>query len=149
MIRSKVASGINPGPNLGVDFYLSGTCGAALMGAFRGVTSIAVSQDAESTGDGQVDLNWDTSQAVMRLLAAGIEAGTVPEGALLNVNAPARPAGEVEGDEIGVLAGAACRLERVHDPVAFLQVVDAGPKDRSRDVDLDVSARGGLVEADL
>ncbi len=94
---SVVASGINAGPNLGVDFYLSGTCGAALMGAFRGVTSIAVSQDAESAEDGQVDLHWETAQAVMRLLAAGIEAGTVPEGALLNVNAPARPVSEVEG----------------------------------------------------
>src|SRR3990172_10093367 len=44
---SVVAAGINPGANLGVDFYLSGTCGAALMGAFRNVTSIAVSQDLE------------------------------------------------------------------------------------------------------
>lgn len=101
---SVVASGINAGPNLGVDFYLSGTCGAALMGAFRGVTSIAVSQDALPTEDGEIDLHWDTSQAVMRLLAAGIEAGTVPEGALLNVNAPARSVGEIEGVAITSVA---------------------------------------------
>ena len=42
---SVIAAGINPGANLGVDFFLSGTCGAALMGAFRKITSFAVSLD--------------------------------------------------------------------------------------------------------
>src|SRR3972149_3017976 len=51
---SIVAAGINPGANLGVDFFLSGTCGAALMGAFRRVTSIAVSVDVPQNADGRL-----------------------------------------------------------------------------------------------
>ncbi|MGB2694130.1 MAG: 5'/3'-nucleotidase SurE [Dehalococcoidia bacterium] len=92
-----VASGINVGPNLGVDFYLSGTCGAALMGAFRHITSFAISQDAVLNADGQPVLHWETSQVIARNIARGIADGTIPEGAFLNINAPARPPSEVEG----------------------------------------------------
>lgn len=92
-----VASGINVGPNLGVDFYLSGTCGAALMGAFRHITSFAISQDAVLGADGQPVLHWETSRAMARNIARGIADGTIPEGAFLNINTPARPLGEVEG----------------------------------------------------
>ncbi|OGO52145.1 MAG: 5'/3'-nucleotidase SurE [Chloroflexi bacterium RBG_16_68_14] len=94
---SLVASGINPGPNLGVDFFLSGTCGAALIAAFRRVTSIAISQDLVRTEEGVADPRWDTSQAVARLLGRSIEEGLLPEGSLLNVNVPARPLAELRG----------------------------------------------------
>lgn len=94
---SVLAAGINPGANLGVDFFLSGTCGAALMGAFRRVTSIAISQDLVPTEDGRLNPHWDTSQAVARMLARGIERGALPEGSFLNVNIPAREPGELEG----------------------------------------------------
>jgi 5'-nucleotidase len=95
---SVVAAGINPGPNLGVDFYLSGTCGAALMGAFRHVTSLAVSVDMRPTADGSLsEPEWDTAQAVARLLAHGIADGSIPEGSFLNVNAPALPLDDVRG----------------------------------------------------
>jgi 5'-nucleotidase len=104
---SVVAAGINPGANLGVDFFLSGTCGAALMGAFRHLTSIAISLAlppqadqplAEETAEeGAGDPGWETAQAVARLLANGIEEGIVPEGSFLNVNVPARPLDEVAG----------------------------------------------------
>jgi 5'-nucleotidase len=87
---SVVAAGINPGANLGVDFFLSGTCGAALMGAFRHVTSFALSQVIERpAGDATpIELNWDTSTAVARMLADSITKGAVPEGSFLNVNVP-------------------------------------------------------------
>ena len=88
---SLLVAGINPGANLGLDFYLSGTCGAALMGAFRNITSIALSQAIEESADGSVDPHWDTSQPVARLLAGAIERDELPEGALLNVNVPPRP----------------------------------------------------------
>lgn len=94
---SVVAAGINVGPNLGVDFYLSGTCGAALMGAFRQVTSFALSQDAALDERGQPVLHWETSQAVARSIARAIDDGTIPQGAFLNINAPARPLREVAG----------------------------------------------------
>lgn len=92
-----LAAGINPGPNMGVDVFLSGTCGAALMGAFRNITSFAISLDIEPTEEGMLNPQWETSQAVSRMLARGIEKGTVPEGAFLNVNVPALPLAEVQG----------------------------------------------------
>ena len=102
---SVVAAGINPGPNLGVDFYLSGTCGAALMGAFRRVTSLAVSVDMRPAADGSLpEPRWDTAQAVARLLAQGIAEGSIPEGSFLNVNAPALPLDEVRGIAITRIA---------------------------------------------
>jgi 5'-nucleotidase len=87
---SVVAAGINPGANLGVDFYLSGTCGAALMGAFRKVTSIAFSQVIERPEGEQAlpEFSWDTSVAVARMLARSIANGSVPDGSFLNVNIP-------------------------------------------------------------
>ena len=95
---SVVAAGINPGANLGVDFYLSGTCGAALMGAFRRVTSIAVSVDVQQNADGSLpEPQWETAQSVARLLAQGVADGSVPEGSFLNVNAPGLPLDEVRG----------------------------------------------------
>jgi len=94
---SVVAAGINPGANLGADFFLSGTCGAALIAAFRNVTSIAISQDLRPTEEGRVNPHWETSEAVARMLTRGIEAGALPEAAFLNVNVPARPVGEVAG----------------------------------------------------
>jgi 5'-nucleotidase len=95
---SVVAAGINPGPNLGVDFFLSGTCGAALMGAFRRVMSFALSQDMRPGPDGTPEPPlWDTSQAVARLIGRAIDGDTLPEGAFLNVNVPALPLAELRG----------------------------------------------------
>ena len=94
---SVVASGINHGPNLGVDLFLSGTCGAALIGAFRHLTSLAISLDLEPTEEGLANPHWETAEAVARTLARGIAEGAVPEGAFLNVNIPALPLSEVRG----------------------------------------------------
>lgn len=94
---SVVAAGINPGPNLGVDTFLSGTCGAALMGAFRKITSIALSLDAEVTEAGEPTLHWETAQEVSRLLGRGVIERVIPEGAFLNVNVPALPPHDVRG----------------------------------------------------
>ena len=38
-----VVSGVNPGPNIGEDVYISGTVGAAMQGYFRGLPALAVS----------------------------------------------------------------------------------------------------------
>lgn len=86
-----VASGINLGPNLGNDVLLSGTVGAALQGGFRGITSLALSLDV---GDGP---QWETVQAVARLLGRRIADGSVLAGAFLNVNVPALPLSELRG----------------------------------------------------
>ncbi len=94
---SVVAAGINAGPNLGVDLLLSGTCGAALIGAFRTLTSIAISLDLEPTEESEPEPHWQTGELVARMVARGIEEGTVPEGAFLNVNVPALPPEELRG----------------------------------------------------
>ena len=94
---SVLAAGINPGANLGVDFFLSGTCGASLMGAFRNVTSIAISQVVEQTDGSAAEPHWESSQAVARMLAGSIEDGSLPEGAFLNVNVPPRALANIEG----------------------------------------------------
>jgi 5'-nucleotidase len=95
---SVIAAGINPGPNLGVDFYLSGTCGASLIGAFRRVTSFALSLDMRPGDDGLPGPPlWDTAHAVARMLGAGIDAGTIPDGSFLNVNVPGLPLDDVRG----------------------------------------------------
>jgi len=98
---SIIAAGINPGANLGVDFFLSGTCGAALMGAFRKVTSFAVSldirgnQEADSTAIPPI--HWGSAVASARLVAQGIDDGTIPDGSFLNVNIPALPPEQLKG----------------------------------------------------
>lgn len=98
---SVLAAGINPGANLGVDFYLSGTCGAALMGAFRKVTSIALSQVIERADANALPVvPWETSVTVARMLASGIEEGTLPDGAFLNVNVPPLAVEELKGVSI-------------------------------------------------
>lgn len=96
---SVIAAGINPGANLGVDFYLSGTCGASLMGAFRKVTSFALSQVIERTEDEATlpEVSWETSEATARMLAGAIERGAIPEGSFLNVNVPPLPVDELKG----------------------------------------------------
>jgi 5'-nucleotidase len=45
-----VVSGINRGPNLCVDIFYSGTVAAAFEGAFKGITSVALSLDDFSAG---------------------------------------------------------------------------------------------------
>ncbi len=94
---SILAAGINPGANLGADFFLSGTCGAALMGAFRNITSIAFSQDLEPTEEGAANPQWETSVAVASLVGRRIVDEKIPVGSFLNVNVPARPVDELEG----------------------------------------------------
>ena len=94
---SVLAAGINPGANLGADFFLSGTCGAALMGAFRQITSIALSQDLVPAEERVEEPHWATSQAVARVLGRGIDEERIPAGSFLNVNVPARPLSEIEG----------------------------------------------------
>jgi len=93
-----VASGVNLGPNLGNDVLLSGTVGAALQGGFRGISSVALSLDI---GDGP---QWDTVEAVARLLGRRIADGTLPTGAFLNVNVPALPLAELRGIAVTTVA---------------------------------------------
>ena len=91
-----VLSGVNRGANLAEDVTYSGTVSAAMEGALAGIRSIALSQvyDREGMGD---SVPFDTAAAWgPRVLAPLMDAPFAPR-TLINVNFPARPAGEVEG----------------------------------------------------
>ena len=101
-----IVSGINHGSNLGDDITYSGTVAAALEGIVLGVPAIAVSQQADHGAmDFRIGRSWEPENfaAVAAFVARIVEELSevpMPEGTLLNVNAPA-------GDVAGV---SACRL---------------------------------------
>jgi 5'-nucleotidase len=90
-----IVSGINHGSNLGDDITYSGTVAAALEGIVLGLPAIAVSQQDE---EGEMD--FDQVAAFVARMVEELEDVPMPEGTLLNVNAPA-------GQAVGVRA---CRL---------------------------------------
>jgi 5'-nucleotidase len=81
-------SGINNGFNLGSDVFYSGTVGAAIEGALRGVPAIAVSLERQSPQDFRHAAAF-TAELVRDILGRGPDAFE-PE-TLLNVNIPAGP----------------------------------------------------------
>lgn len=85
-----VVSGVNPGPNLGCDTYLSGTVGAARVATTLGIPGIAVSCRRDPAGPA-----WDTAARtalrVAELLAARSLAADAEPGdrtPLVNINVP-------------------------------------------------------------
>jgi 5'-nucleotidase len=95
-----IVSGINHGANLGDDITYSGTVAAALEGVVLGVPAVAVSQQADQGGmDFRAGSRWGREDfkpvaAFVARLVEGLEGMPIPEGTLLNVNAPAgRPRG--------------------------------------------------------
>ena len=102
-----IVSGINHGSNLGDDITYSGTVAAALEGIVLGLPAVAVSQQADR---GRLD--WTAPVALDRrglrpggcrsppAIVDRLDEVPMPEGTLLNINAPD---GHAEGAE-------ACRL---------------------------------------
>ena len=101
-----IVSGINHGANLGDDITYSGTVAAALEGVVLGIPAIAVSQQADHgeldfrAGSGWNQADFEQVAQVVARMVESLEDVPMPEGTLLNVNAPA-------GDAKGVRA---CRL---------------------------------------
>ena len=93
-----VVSGINRGPNIGHDIFVSGTVGAALQGYLRGIPSLAVSINAYE------DLNFEAAARLVTLLASRIKNGALPKEILLNINLPNLPPEEILGVEITELS---------------------------------------------
>ena len=89
-----VVSGINEGPNLGDDVYISGTVGAALQGFFYGIPAIAFSIAAFGS------LHFDMAARLARLLVEEIVNRGLSRRMLLNVNLPNLPREKIEGIEI-------------------------------------------------
>jgi len=81
-------SGINNGFNLGSDVFYSGTVGAALEGALRGVPAIAISLERRSPQDFSHAAAF-ASELVRDILGRG--PGAIEPETLLNVNLPSGP----------------------------------------------------------
>ena len=89
-----IVSGINEGPNLGNDVFISGTVGAALQGYFYGIPAIAFSVAAFGS------LHFAVAARLARLLAGELVDKGLSQKLLLNVNLPNLPREEIEGIEI-------------------------------------------------
>ena len=93
-----VVSGINRGPNIGHDIFVSGTVGAALQGYLRGIPSLAASLNAYE------DLNFEAAAKLVALLATKIKDGALPKEILLNINLPNLPPEKILGIAITELS---------------------------------------------
>jgi 5'-nucleotidase len=89
-----VVSGINEGPNLGDDVYISGTVGAALQGFFYGIPALAFSVAAFGS------LHFDVAARLARLLVKEIADKGLSRRMLFNVNLPNLPREKLDGIEI-------------------------------------------------
>jgi 5'-nucleotidase len=88
-----ILSGVNKGQNVAEDVTYSGTIAGAMEGTLLGFPSIALSQCYSPAG-----VFWDCAEThapglISRLMARGL-----PPGVLVNVNFPACPAGEIQGE---------------------------------------------------
>jgi len=109
-----VVAGVNLGGNMGVDVTYSGTVGAALEAALRGVPAMAVS--VESASPEHLE---EAEGLLRRIVALALKRGLPPRTAL-NVNLPDRSPEAVRGVRLARLGGASC-----HDRI-FVADADGG-----------------------
>jgi len=89
-----VVSGINKGPNMGYDVFISGTVAGAMIGYFHGAPSFAVSVDAYE------GVNFEVAAPLTALFADRVKKGDLPWATFLNINLPNLSLGEIEGIEV-------------------------------------------------
>ncbi len=89
-----IISGINRGPNLGINILYSGTVSGATEGAILGIPSFAVSLASFKWNKFEAALNFSYKLAKMILNK------DLPVGTLLNVNVPALPKSKIKGVKI-------------------------------------------------
>jgi 5'-nucleotidase len=92
-----IVSGINHGANLGDDITYSGTVAAAFEGIMLRLPAIAVSQQLDGEGHG----GFEQVAAFVARLVEELEQVPMPEGTLLNVNAPPGEASGVRACRLG------------------------------------------------
>jgi 5'-nucleotidase len=88
-----IVSGLNAGSNAGINVLYSGTCAAAIEGAFFRRTSVAVSQEYTKPKP----LDFQRGAALARTIIEQILAHQPAEGSLFNVNIPSFDKGPVRG----------------------------------------------------
>ncbi|MCM8772480.1 MAG: 5'/3'-nucleotidase SurE [Candidatus Omnitrophica bacterium] len=89
-----VVSGINPGPNLGMDILYSGTVSAASEGAILGIPSISI-----SIADYK-NFNFKTAAEISLRIIKKIKSIKFPKDTILNVNIPNKEIDEIKGIKI-------------------------------------------------
>lgn len=87
-----LVSGLNAGSNAGINVLYSGTCAAAIEGAFFGHTSIAVSLEYTKPR-----LDFPRAADLARRVVEQIMANKPAKGALFNVNIPSLDRGPIKG----------------------------------------------------
>ncbi len=89
-----ILSGINNGFNLSEDVFYSGTVGAAIEGAFRGVVAIAISQCYNSTNKGKANI-YDFAKKyapdICLKLYYNLSESSVCKAPIFNINFPVKP----------------------------------------------------------
>jgi 5'-nucleotidase len=99
-----IVAGINYGVNLGDDVTYSGTVAAAFEGIVLGIPAIAVSQQSPEAGihfRRQEEYDFAPAADFLPILVAAIEERGMPEGTILNVNAPPPPVQGVSVARLG------------------------------------------------
>lgn len=86
-----VVSGINSGPNAGINVLYSGTVAAAIEGAFFSVTSVAVSLDCIDHPE------YHRAAELARTVIEQLVERKLPKGCLFNLNLPALDRAEPKG----------------------------------------------------
>jgi 5'-nucleotidase len=86
-----VISGINDGPNLGINVLYSGTVSAATEAAILGVPAMAVSLGRKK------DPPYESAVPYVRVLARKVLENGLPRGIALNVNVPVPQGKEIRG----------------------------------------------------
>jgi 5'-nucleotidase len=89
-----VISGINPGPNVGINLNYSGTVSAAKEAALMGIPSVAVSQDLSP------DQEYGMAAYFVGILITKVMDKGLPSGTFLNVNIPACAPEDIAGVRI-------------------------------------------------
>ena len=92
-------SGLNRGPNVGVNLFYSGTVGAALEAVINGVPAVAVSKEfglrrAQSSRE---KLSFEDAARLAAPILKETLARGLPAWHALNVNVPDRPLAEIRG----------------------------------------------------
>ncbi len=91
-----VISGINHGPNLGVDIIYSGTVSCAMEGSILGYPSMAVSLASMSPDDSHYEMTAD----FVATFLPKIDIKNFPKKTVLNVNTPALDEQDIAGVQI-------------------------------------------------
>lgn len=91
-----VISGINRGPNVGINTLYSGTVAGALEACINGLPAVALSLDVPQNGIWHFAL---ASELCVPLIAAALERG-IPEWTALNINIPNKPQSEIRGTRL-------------------------------------------------